>query len=322
MRLIGLSLFIILTLGSSSAGAQQAGVKRIGFLGPGNSATESPQLLSFRQGLADLGWIEGQTVAIEYRWAGGHPERLAALAQDLARLKVDVIVAIGTVGIRAAKNATSTIPIVFVVLVDPVATGLVKSFARPGGNATGLASQFEELITKQPQLMKEALPSLSRIALLARVESSAEFVSRAEAAAQGLGLTTRTLRVAAVGEYENAFKTAQRDRAGAIQVLPSPVFGAQRRVLIELAAKYRLPAIYEFRDYVADGGLMSYGPSITQMFRGLASYVDRVLKGAKPEELPVARPATFELVINLKTANALGVTISPEILGRADEVIR
>ncbi len=135
-------------------------------------------------------------------------------------------------------------------------------------------------------------------------------------------LTVRTLRVAAVGEYENAFKTAQRERAGAIQVLPSPIFGAQRRVLIELAAKYRLPAIYEFRDYVADGGLMSYGPSMTEMFRGLASYVDRILKGTKPEELPVARPATFELVINLKTAKALGVTISPEILGRADEVIK
>jgi len=198
----------------------------------------------------------------------------------------------------------------------------VQSFARPGGNLTGLASQFEDLITKQPQLMKEALPSLSRLVLLARVESSAEFVSRAEGAARGLGLSVRSLKVSALEEYENAFRTAQRERAGAIQVLPSPIFGAQHRTLVTLAAKYRLPAIYEFRDYVAVGGLMSYGPSITGMFRGAATHVDRVLKGAKPEDIPVERPKTFELVINLNTAKALGLTISPEILGRADELIR
>jgi putative ABC transport system substrate-binding protein len=203
-----------------------------------------------------------------------------------------------------------------------VATGLVKSFARPGGNLTGWASQFEDLITKQSQLMKEALPGLARIVLLARVESSAEFVGRAEAAARGLGLGVRSLKVGTVGEYDNAFKAAQRERAGGIQVLPSPIFSAQRRVLIQLAAKYRLPAIYEFRDYVDDGGLMSYGPSITAMFRGAAGHVDRILKGARPEDMPIERPATFELVVNLKTAKALGLTISPDVLGRADEVIK
>ncbi len=321
MRRIGLAVLIALTLAPVVADAQQSGIPRIGFLGPGNPGVDSPQVLAFRRGLRDLGWLEGQTVAIEYRWAEGNPQRLPALARDLTQLKVDVIVTSGTGAVRAAKEATSTIPIVFIVLVDPVSRGLVKGFARPGGNATGLASQFDELITKQPQLMKEALPNFSRIALLFRAEDSPAFVSTAEAAARGLGLTVRALKVAAVGEYENAFRTAQRERAGAIQVLPSPIFSAQRRVLIELAAKYRLPAIYEFSDYVRDGGLMSYGPSITEMFRGVASYVDRILKGAKPDDLPVERPATFELAINLKTARALGLTISQSVLGRADQVI-
>ena len=321
MRRIGLAVLFVLAL-APLAHAQPRATPRVGFLGAGSPAADSPQLEAFRRGLRDLGWVEGQSVVLEYRWAEGHPERLPALARDLVALKVDVIMTAGSVPIRAAKGATTTIPIVFVVLSDPVASGLVQSLARPGGNATGLASQFEELITKQPQLMKEALPGLSRMALLARVESSAEFISRAEGAARGLGLSVRSLRVAAVEEYENAFRTAQRERAGAIQVLPSPIFGAQHRTLVALAAKYRLPAIYEFRDYVAAGGLMSYGPSITAMFRGAATHVDRVLKGARPEDLPIERPTTFELVINVNTAKTLGLTISPEILGRADELIR
>jgi len=304
------------------AEAQAGGVRRIGFLGATGPGVDSPDVLAFRHGLRDLGWVDGQTLTIEYRWAQGHPERLPALARELVALKVDVIVTAGTVPIRAAKDATETIPIVFVVLVDPVATGLVTSFARPGGNATGWASQFEELVTKQPQLMKEALPGLSRLVLLARVESSPAFVGRAEAAARELGLTVRSLRVGGVDQYENAFKTAQRERAGAVQVLPSPIFGGQRRTLIDLAAQYRLPAIYEFRDYVEDGGLMSYGPSVTAMFRGAAGHVDRILKGARPADLPIERPTTFELVINLRTAKALGVTLSPDVLGRADELIK
>jgi len=322
MRLRVLAALVALVLAPVIAEAQAPAIPRVGFLGVGNADGESRQLSAFRRGLRDLGWIERETVAIEYRWAEGNPERLPALARDLVRLKVDVIVAAGTVGIRAAKEATTTIPIVFVVLVDPVASGLVQSFSRPGGNVTGLASQFEDLVTKQTQLMKEALPGLSRIMLLARVESSPAFLGPAEAATRGLGLAVRVVKVGTLGEYEDAFKIAQRERTGAVQVLPSPIFGSQRRVLVDLAAKYRLPAMYEFRDYVEDGGLMSYGPSIVEMFRGLGTYVDRILKGARPGDLPVARPPTFELVINLKTAKALGVTISPEILGRADTVIR
>jgi len=322
MRPVGLAAGVLLLLASGVAEAQPAPTPRIGFLDAGSAAVLGRQVSAFRHGLRDLGWIEQQTVAIEYRWADGHAERLPALARELVQMKVDLIVTAGTIGIRAAKEATSTIPIAFIVLVDPVAGGLVQSFSRPGGNLTGLASQFEDLVTKQPQLMKEALPGLSRIAILSRVETPPTFVQPAEAAARGLGLATRLLKVGDVREYEDAFKVARRDRAGAIQVLPSPIFGSQRRVLIDLAAKYRLPAMYEFRDYVEDGGLMSYGPSIVEMFRGLASYVDRILKGARPAEMPITRPATFELAINLKTARALGVTISPDVLGRADAVIK
>jgi putative tryptophan/tyrosine transport system substrate-binding protein len=322
LRLVGLVVVLACCLAPLIAQAQPRAIPQIGYLGPGTEAGDRRLVSAFRQGLSDLGWIENQTITIEYRWAEGRAERLPALVQDLVRAKVDVIVTSGRFGIRAAKEATTTLPILFVLLNDPVSAGFVKSLARPGGNATGLASQFEELVTKQTQLMKEALPGLSRIVLLSRVESAPSNIGEAAEAAHALGLTVSTLKVGALTEYENAFRMAQRDRAGAIQVLPSPVFNTHRRVLIDLAAKYRIPAIYEFRDYVEDGGLMSYGPSITRLFRGLAGYVDRVLKGAKPADLPVERPSTFELVINAKASKALQLTISPSVLARADEIIQ
>ena len=228
LRSIGLAVVIALTLLPLVAEAQFGGVRRIGFLGAAGPGVGSPDVLAFRHGLRDLGWVDGQTLTIEYRWAQGHPERLPALARELVALKVDVIVTAGTVPIRAAKDATETIPIVFVVLVDPVATGLVTSFARPGGNATGWASQFEELVTKQPQLMKEALPGLSRLVLLARVESSPTFVGRAEAAARELGLTVRSLRVGGVDQYESSATTSRP--AGSCPMAPaSPrCFGVRR----------------------------------------------------------------------------------------------
>jgi len=303
------------------AHAQPAKTPRIGFLGAGSALPVPLQLEAFRRGLRELGWNEGQTLTIEYRWVEGDPQRIPELTADLVRLKPDVLVVTGSAAIRAAKQATTSIPVVFVVLVDPVAAGFVKSLARPGGNLTGLASQFEELSTKQLQLLKEALPNLSRLAILHRVESPATFLSAAQAAARGLGLSVRTFKVGEAVEYENAFRTAQSERAGAIQVLPSPFFNAQREQLIGFAAKYRLPAMYEFKDYVQDGGLMSYGPDINSMFRNAAGYVDRILKGARPADLPIQRPSTFELVINLKTANALGLTIPPSVLGPADLVI-
>jgi putative ABC transport system substrate-binding protein len=281
-----------------------------------------PQDEAFRRGLRELGWIDGQNVTIEYRWLEGNPERLPALIAELVDAKVDVILLSGTPAVRAAQKATRTIPIVFVVLTDPVTLGFVLSLAHPGGNMTGVASQFEELITKQLQLLKEAVPNLSRVGLLHQSGLPAVVLAAAETAARSLGLTTRPLNVTGVAEFENAFKLARSERAGAILVLPSPYFDAQRARLIELAAQYRLPAFYEFRNYVKDGGLMSYGPSINEMSGRSATYVDRILKGAKPGDLAIERPTRFELVINLKTAAALGLAVPQSLLQRADEVIQ
>jgi putative ABC transport system substrate-binding protein len=304
------------------AEAQPARPRRIGFLGYGNPTTVSAQLEAFRRRLRDLGWIEDQTVTIEYRWAEGNLDRLPALVAELVQVKVDVIVLSGAPAIRAAQKATNTIPIIFVVLTDPVLLGFVPSLAHPGGNMTGLASQFEELITKQLQLLKEAVPNLSRVALLHHAEIPPAILTGAETAARSLGLTARPLNVAVAAEFENAFKVARSARADAIHVLPSPYFETQHARLIELAAQYRLPAFYEFRNFVQDGGLMSYGPSINEMFARSAVYVDRILKGANPGDLPIERPTRFELVINLKTAAALGLTIPQSLLLRADEVIQ
>jgi putative ABC transport system substrate-binding protein len=305
-----------------AARAQKSASPVIGFLSNGKPTTvPSQQPEAFRRSLRALGWIEGQNVTIEYRWAEGNPDRLPALVAELVQAKVDVIMLAGQPAIRAAQGATRTVPIVFVVLSDPVTAGLVKSLARPGGNMTGLASQFEEVTTKQLQLLKEAVPNLSRVALFHRPDSDA-ILTAAETAARSLGLTTLTLSVAGVAEFENAFKMARSERAGAIHVLPTPYFYTYRARLIELAAQYRLPACYEFREFVQDGGLMSYGPSINEMFGRAASYVDRILKGANPGDLAIERPAKFELVINLKTAKALALTIPQSLLLRADEAIQ
>jgi putative ABC transport system substrate-binding protein len=304
-----------------AASAQPTRARRIGYLGNGKPTPVGAQQDAFLRGLRASGWIEGQNVTIEYRWAQGNPDRLPALVAELVRAKVDVILLSGGPAIRAAKSAGTAIPIVFVLLTDPVTSGFVQTLARPGGNMTGLASQFEELITKQLQLLKEAIPNLSRIALLHTGNPNA-VLTAAENAATSIGLTARTLDVAGGADFENAFKAAQIARVGAVVVLPSPYFDAQRARLIELAARYRLPAFYEFRNYVDDGGLMSYGPSINGMYARAASYVDRILKGANPGELAIERPTKFELVINLKTAKALGITMPKDVLLRADEVIR
>ena len=305
------------------ARAQKSAMPVIGFLGNGKpNAVPSRQRDAFRRSLRALGWIEGQNMTVEYRYAEGYPDRLPVLVAELVQAKVDVIMLAGPAAIRAAQGATRTVPIVFVVLTDPVTAGFVQSLARPGGNMTGLASQFEELITKQLQLLKEAVPNLARVALLQRSDSEPTVLTAAETAARSLGLTVRTISVAGVAEFENAFMVARSERAGAIHVLPSPYFDVQHTRLIELAAQYRLPACYEFRNYVQDGGLMSYGPSINEMYGRAASYVDRILKGARPGDLAIERPTRYELVINLKTAKALGIAIPQSLLLRADEVIQ
>jgi len=303
------------------AHAQRATPARIGFLANGSEATSTPAVEALRRGLRDLGWIEGRTIDIEFRWAEGRTDRLPELAADLVRAKVDVIVVSGPPAMTAAQRATPTIPIVFVVLIDPVALGFVRSLARPGGNMTGLASQFEEIITKQLQLLTEAVPNVARVAILQHTSAAPSIMSSAQAAAKTLGLEVLTLRVTREAEFESAFKSAKSAGSGALLVLPSPYLGAQRLRLIELAARYRLPASYELRLYVDDGGLMSYGPSAADLYGRMASYVDRILKGANPGDLAIERPARFELVINQKTARALGLAIPKALLNRADAVI-
>ena len=322
---LGCTLFLL--AGAPAAHGQPAGrvPARIGYLGNSNSvrAPGDPQLKAFRQGLRDLDWIEGQTIRIEYRWAEGQPERLPALAAELVQLGIAAIVVSGAQGIEAARQATSTIPIVIgALLVDPVTLGYVASLARPGGNITGLASEYESIVTKQVQLLTEAVPGLRRLVLLRYATGAPTLVAAAAAAADTAGLKARVVELRDADELEGAFRSARNDHAQAVHVLPSPFFASRRRLLAELAARYRLPAMYEFREYVLDGGLMSYGPSLPDMFRRAASYVDRILRGARPADLPIERPSKFELVVNLKTAREIGLTIPQAVLLRADEVIQ
>jgi putative ABC transport system substrate-binding protein len=244
------------------------------------------------------------------------------LVAGLVRLNVDVLIVAGTPALRAARDATSTIPIVFgALLIDPVGAGFAKSLARPGGNITGVASQYEDIVTKQVQLLAEAIPRLSHLVLLRHVSSPPVTAEAATAAGPRLGVKVRTLEVRDDPDYEGAFRAARAGGAQAMLVLPSPALNADRRQLIDLAARYQLPAAFEFRVYVEDGGLLSYGPNIGAMFRRAATYVDRIFKGAKAGDLPIERATTFELAINLKTARALGLTIPQSLVVRADRII-
>jgi putative tryptophan/tyrosine transport system substrate-binding protein len=271
-----------------------------------------------------LGYVEGQNLAIEYRFGDDQLERLPALAAELVRLKVDLIVAAETPAIRPARQATTTLPIVFPVAGDPVATGDVDSLARPGGNVTGLSILAPDLGGKRLQLLKEVVPGLSRLAVLWAPENpyAALVLRETEVAAQALGVQLHALMVQDAAEFERAFAEMVRECAEALSVMPDSMFYAHRRTLVALAAKHRLPVISPWREYVEAGGLMGYGPSIPGMYRRAATYVDKILKGAKPADLPVEQPTKFELVINLKTAQALGLTIPPTLLFQADEVTR
>ncbi len=300
---------------------------RIGYLGSANANIVAKDLEAFRQGLRDAGWIEGQNVAIDYRWAKGKLARIPTLIDELVRLKSDVIVVSGVPAVQAVQRATKNIPVVIAaVFVDPVSAGFVASYAHPGGNITGLASEYEDIVTKQVQLLTEVIPGFSRLVLFRHeVGSPGATESRtahAVGAAEKLGVKAQILEVGETGEFERVFRLARDGHAQAALVLPSPFFNANRRLLVKYAERYRLPALYEFGQYAQDGGLMSYGVDLPVMFRRAASYVDRILRGAKPADLPVEQPTKFELVINLKTAKALGLTIPPSLLQRADEVIQ
>jgi putative ABC transport system substrate-binding protein len=319
--LIGLLVTFLLTIAPIAQAQQAKKVPRLGYLGLRGSASSSDEVL--KQGLHELGWIEGQTIAIEYRWAADRVERLPALAEELVRLKVDVIVTVGgSPAARAAKNATSTIPIVMAAVADAVDAGLVKSLARPGENVTGLSFLDTDLSAKRLELLKEAFPKILRVAILRHVTSGTAALHAVESAGRSLGLQLYTHDVQGPEDFEQAFGAMRHERADALNVLASSILNENKKMLIELAAKHRLPAIYQWKEFVEDGGLMSYAATITDMYRRAAVYVDKILKGAKPADLPVEQPTKFELVINLKTAKQLGLTFSQSVLYRADKVIK
>lgn len=309
--------------------AQQAGkVPRIGYLNP-NAATANPRLFeAFRQGLRDLGYVEGRNLQIEFRSAEAKPERLQVLAAELVALRVDVIVTgAGTLAALAARQATGTIPIVFNSVGDPVTSGLVESFARPGANVTGLSLLFPELVGKCLEFLKQAVPGIGRVAVLwplGAVPDRAErdILKSAEVAARALKVRLQIVEARGPEDFDRAFADMTGARADALTVLSSPSFSSERKRLVDLAAKNRLPTVYSFREYVDSGGLMSYGPDLADMSRRSATYVDRILKGAKAGDLPVEQPSKFELVINLRAAKQLGLTIPQSMIARADEVIQ
>jgi len=302
---------------------QQKTPPRIGFLLMGSpQAGLTSAFDAFREGLRELGWTENENIAIEYRWAGESPDRLPELAADLVRLKVAIIIG-STPGVRAAQHATTSIPIIMCIADDAVKQGFVPNLARPGGNITGMAAMASELAGKRLELLREATPRVSRIALLWNPPgSSQDYMKDTQMAARSLGVALQSVEVRTADDFESAFASVLKGRAEALVVGPGQfLFNHQRRV-VEFATKNRLPSIYAWKDPVSAGGLIAYGVNIPQVYRRAANYVDRILRGTKPGDLPVEQPTKFDLVVNLKTAKALGLTIPQSVLLRADEVIR
>ncbi len=314
---------IILATGTVAKAQPLVKMPRLGLL-MALSPDESADIKAFRQGLAALGYVEGKNVALEYRYAEGKLDRLPALAAELVGLKVDVIVAMSPPTAHAAKDATTTIPIVMRSTDDPVATGLVASLARPGGNITGVTSISTELIGKRLEILKEAVPKARVVAVLRNPTAPDAAVKwkEVEVASRALGLQLHSVEVRAVTDFAGAFKSATTAQFHALIVLRNPLIVNNRKRIAELAAKSKLPAMYDDREFVDVGGLMSYGADLADLHRRLAVYVDKILKGAKPAELPVEQPMKFEFVVNLKAAKQIGLTIPPNVLVRADRVIR
>jgi putative ABC transport system substrate-binding protein len=326
-KIILLALCSLLLAPCSSADAQQTGkVLRIGFLDPSTASGSAVLWEAFRQELSKLGWIEGKNITMEYRFAEQKNERLPELAAELVRLKVDLIVVRASAPALAAKSATTTIPIVMTTSADPVGAGLVASLARPGGNITGLATLAPELNTKRLEILKDAVPKLSRVGLLRpprdNIGQDLQLKElRPAAVALKLKLEEIETQLDAKG-LENAFQIAKQKQVGAIMTITGPRVFAERKRIVDLAGKYRLPAIYPQKEYVDEGGLMFYGVDYDDLFRRAAVYVDKILKGAKPADLPVQQATKFEFVINLKAAKQIGLTLSPEFLSRANQVIK
>ena len=307
-----------------AAGAQQAStVARIGLLSPFSPSTAAVWHKSFRQGLRDLGWVEGKNINIEYRYADGREDRLPDLATDLVRLKVNVIVTTVNTDTLAAKNATRTIPIVMASAGDPVGGGLVKSLARPGGNITGLSQIAPDLAGKRLQLLKEIIPRLARVAVLWNPQGTTSPIAWREIQlpAQELSVKLQSLPITSPNDFDKAFEDATQAHVDALIIMPDPLFAGNLIRLAELSTKSRIPSMFHLREYADHGGLIVYGVDRTDQFYRAAAYVDRILKGTNPAELPIEQPTKFELVINLKTAKALGLTVPPALLTSADEVI-
>jgi putative ABC transport system substrate-binding protein len=309
---------------SSSAQAQPTTIPRMGFLIASSPSAMAPRMDAFQQGLRELGYVEGKNIVIERRYAEGKSDHLPALAAELVGLKVDVIVSSGPTATRPAKGATSTIPIVMTFDDDPVGSGFVASLARPGGNVTGLSTLSPELSGKRLELLKEIVPKLNRVAVIGTSarQGTAQALNELELAAGVFKVKLQFLDVQNPTDIEAAFRAMSKGRADALLVLQSPVFNSHRAQIAELAIKRRLPATYPRREFVEDGGLMSYGVNFLDLDRRAATYVDKILKGAKPADLPVEQPIKFEFIINLKAAHQIGLTIPPNVLVRADKVIR
>ncbi|HET6367635.1 MAG TPA: ABC transporter substrate-binding protein [Pseudomonadales bacterium] len=304
---------------------QQAGKGyRVGVLWLNSLQADSHLLEAFRQGLREFVGVEERSIVVEFRSAEGNPSKLPGLVAELVRLKVDIIVADVTPAIRSAMRGTSTVPIVMAIAADPVGSGLVSSLARPGGNVTGLSLMLPEISAKRLQLLKEVLPKISRVAVLWHpdIPWHTPMLKAIDSALPPLGLQALPIPVRSPDEFEGAFSTMTKGHVGALFVGDNPVYLIHRDRLLALAAKHRLPTLFGHREFVPAGGLMSYGPSLADLFRRAAGYVDKIRKGAKPADLPVDQADKFELVINLRTAKTLGLTIPPSVLGRADEVIR
>jgi putative ABC transport system substrate-binding protein len=303
---------------------QSTKIPRIGFLTAGSPSTIPTRIEAFRQGLRELGYVEDKNIVVEWRFGEGKPDRLPALVAELVRLKVDVILSAGAAVTRPAKDATRTIPIVMAQDTDPVGNGFVASLARPGGNITGLSSYSAELNGKRVELLKEIVPKLSRLAVVgaSTYPGNAQSLKETELAAGALKVQLQYLDVLDPRDIETALREANKGRADGVLLLQSAVLNSQRKQIADLAMKSRLPAIYYAPEFLDAGGLISYAASITDLYRRAATYVDKILKGAKPADLPVEQPTKFELVINLKTAKQIGLTIPPNVLARADRVIR
>jgi putative ABC transport system substrate-binding protein len=324
---LGLSVlaFVLVVAGAVAEAQQTKKVPRVGFLTTGFQGTIAHLLEGFKQGLREHGYVEGQNILLELRFGEGKAEQMPLLAAELVRLKVDVIVAAPNPAIEAVRQATQTIPIVMPIGSDPVGTGFVASLARPGGNITGLSAYSPELNGKRLDLLKETVPQFSRVALLMtpNVPGNPIDLKETELAARSLRLRSQLYEVRGSSDLDNVFKAMAKEHAEGFVVFPGqPTLFVSRKQLVELAVKYRLPAMYPLADYVNAGGLISYGVNNLDLFRRAATYVDKILKGAKPADLPVEQPTKFELVINLKTAKQIGLTIPPNVLARADKVIK